>query len=508
MKTEFRILLSGFTFIAALALLFAALALPGRLAAQDKQDHNPKHHHYKFIDLGTFGGPTSRNDGIYPPLNNNGIVIGAADTSTPDPFYPNFNPLILPGGASDPYIFRAFESNNGRLVALESLPGGYSTWATSISENGLIAGTAINGALDPIMGWPEETAVIWHHGKITSLGTLGGYESGAGMVNSRGQVTGFSGNAIPDPYSLFGLGTQTRAFLWDESSGMRDIGTLGGPDAAAPFINERGEIAGFSYTSEMAVDPFLWEPPTRGHPHGKMIDLGTLGGTFGAGGDGVALNNRGQVVGGSNLAGDVYAHPFLWTPPGPMRDLGTLGGPSGAANAINEAGEVVGLADTATSTDAFLWKNGSMTDLGTLPGDCFSGASGINARSQVTASSFSCDGTVARAVLWENGGPMVDLNDLVGGADMTMQGSIINDRGEITGIGVVANGDLHAFLLIPCDENHPGLEGCDYSLVEAPATVVGPIAAIRGTTNRSLPQSLLRRISRYRFPGRAFGPKY
>src|SRR4029077_919953 len=138
---------------------------------------------------------------------------------------------------------------------------------------------------------------------------------------------------------------------------------------------------------------------------------------------------------------DIYSHPFLWTAPGPMRDLGTLGGPSGVANAINGAVEVDAYADVApcaaTWTDAFLWKKGKMTDLGTLPGDCFSGASGINARSQVTASSFSCDGTVARAVLWENGGPMVDLNDLVSGADMTMQGSIINDHGEITGIGVL-----------------------------------------------------------------------
>jgi hypothetical protein len=59
MKTKFRILLSSITFVAGLALLFAALALPLRLAAQDKQDHNNMHHHYKLIDMGTFGGPAS-----------------------------------------------------------------------------------------------------------------------------------------------------------------------------------------------------------------------------------------------------------------------------------------------------------------------------------------------------------------------------------------------------------------------------------------------------------------
>jgi hypothetical protein len=59
MKTKFRILLSAITFTAGVALLFAALASPERLAAQDKQDHNRRHHHYKLIDMGTFGGPMS-----------------------------------------------------------------------------------------------------------------------------------------------------------------------------------------------------------------------------------------------------------------------------------------------------------------------------------------------------------------------------------------------------------------------------------------------------------------
>jgi probable HAF family extracellular repeat protein len=490
--------------------LFAALVIAVQLAAQDKREHNNhKHHHYQFIDLGTFGGPQSRNDGIYPALNNRGTVIGMADTSTPDPFYPNFNPLILPGGASDPFIFHAFQWQDGQLVDLESLPGGYSAYPGGISENGLIAGQAINGKLDPITGWPEENAVFWQDGRITNLETLGGYESGAGMVNSHGQVTGISGNAIPDPYSLFGLGTQTRAYLWDKRNGMQDIGTLGGPDAVSPFINERGQIAGFSYTNYTpnpttgvpTVDPFLWEK-------GTMIDLGSLGGTFGGEGDGVALNNRGQVVGSSNLAGDVYSHAFLWTKPGPMRDLGTLGGNFGVANAVSDAGEVVGWASNSGDQAllAFFWKNGTMTSLGVLPGKLCSYAHQINSKGQVTGSSDDdCNDGGGHAFLWENGGPMVDLNDLVSGADMTLGGATgINDRGEITAVGVLTNGDLHAFLLIPCDEHHPGVEGCDYSLVDTPTQVPRP-SPIRNASSRTLPPSIVRLMNRHHLPGPAIG---
>jgi len=41
-----------------------------------------------------------------------------------------------------------------------------------------------------------------------------------------------------------------------------------------------------------------------------MRDLGTLGGTFGFA---QCANNLGQVIGQSNLAGDMAQHAFFWT---------------------------------------------------------------------------------------------------------------------------------------------------------------------------------------------------
>lgn len=64
---------------------------------------------------------------------------------------------------------------------------------------------------------------------------------------------------------------------------------------------------------------------------------------------------------------------------------------------------------------------------------------------------------------------MVDLNTLVlSPTDLSVAGAIeINDRGEIVGSATDGNNNYYAMLLIPCNENHPGIEDCDYSLVDA-----------------------------------------
>ena len=47
---------------------------------------------------------------------------------------------------------------------------------------------------------------------------------------------------------------------------------------------------------------------------------------------------------------------------------------------------------------------------------------------------------------------MIDLNTLVppdSGVQLTFEASLINERGEIAAQGVLADGDTHAFVLIP-----------------------------------------------------------
>ena len=170
------------------------------------------------------------------------------------------------------------------------------------------------------------------------------------------------------------------------------------------------------------------------------------------------LITGGQVIGTMNLAGDLIPHPFLWDR-GVLTDLGTLGGANGEAYWINDAGEIVGRADLAGTTHhhAVLWKKGTITDLGVAAGWPCSTAIDINERGQVIIDTGICGVGGGPGLLWENGGPSVDLNALVDPASTITVGDVnfINDRGEIAATGILPNGDQHAILLIPdgdCDD--------------------------------------------------------
>jgi probable HAF family extracellular repeat protein len=419
---------NSFKCVAAI-ILSAALAVSAPVAAWQTQ--------YKLIDTGTLGGPTSsmgfegaRN------LNNRGTLISGADTALQGPCF-----ICIDG-----YVAHGVEWRNGVLTDLGALPGANTSGAVWISDSGWIAGLSENGVIDPLTGVTEVRALSWKDGSAFHLGTLGGNDSAGIAVNDRGQVVGCATTTDLDPYGGFCFGTQqTRAFLWQDGV-MRDLGTLGGPDAFAFVVNESGQVAGWSFTNSSipTQHPFLWE-------NGRMHDLGTIGGTLVPQVNG--LNNRGQVIGQMTVAGDQSSHPFLWDG-GSLKDLGTFGGDSGAATSISDPGAVVGWACIPSGcppSHAFLWRRGVMTDLGVLPGNACSIAYSVNSRTQIVGTSDDdCSLTNAHAFLWQDGS-MADLNTLIapGSGVQLVVGLTINERGEIAAQGVLQNGDLHAFLLIP-----------------------------------------------------------
>jgi probable HAF family extracellular repeat protein len=105
-----------------------------------------------------------------------------------------------------------------------------------------------------------------------------------------------------------------------------------------------------------------------------------------------------------------------------------------------------------------------MSDLGSQDGDPCSLALSINAGGQIVGGSTDCNTLLnGHAFLWEQGGPMVDLNSFVpASSSLTLTvATLINDRGEIAAQGVFPNGDTHAILLIPCEGVHSDDEGCE-----------------------------------------------
>jgi probable HAF family extracellular repeat protein len=133
---------------------------------------------------------------------------------------------------------------------------------------------------------------------------------------------------------------------------------------------------------------------TAQHTQYTVTDLGTLGGmrSFAGG-----LNNKGLVEGSSRIAGNTAVHAFLWRE-GLMTDLGTLGGRDSVARfRPSERGEAGGYSETATLDPLgedfcgfgtqliclpFVWRHGLLTPLPTLGGNNGRG-NGMNSRGQL-----------------------------------------------------------------------------------------------------------------------------
>lgn len=209
-------------------------------------------------------------------------------------------------------------------------------------------------------------------------------------------------------------------------------GSLRGGDSAASGINESGQIIG-----DMTGGAFLWGR------HQGTTHLGDLPG----GNDftnATAINNLGQVVGGSSAEQGTRA--TLWQN-GTITDLGDLPGGNdfSYANGINDLGSVVGYSSVTTAgARAFLWEAGfGIKDLGELPGGIdFSYATAINGNGQVVGGSGTEHGT--HAFLWDNVNGMLDLGDLPGGIDQSRAYSI-NDLGQVVGEASASTG-YRAFL--------------------------------------------------------------
>jgi probable HAF family extracellular repeat protein len=316
--------------------------------------------------------------------------------------------------------------------------------------------------------------------EVVKLPSLGGTLSRGMAINDQGVVAGWSN--LPDG--------SRRAVLWPDHQTITNLGKLGGPSSAVPWLglNDADVVVGISHTDE--VDPldedwacelvgflpqttnlicrgFVWE-------NGVLRELPTLGGhhSFGTG-----VNNHGLVVGWAETAvhdptcdptttQELQFRAVMWDPKDgsngkiKARELSPFPGDStSAATAINNEGQAVGISgdcDQAvgrySARHAVLWdKNGKVTEIPNLGGTSWHTPMDINAQGDVVGFSNPAEPGdeigefISRAFFWANGAATAeDLHTL--GDDPVSEAFAINSRGQVVGISFGGSNGPRAFL--------------------------------------------------------------
>ena len=307
-----------------------------------------------------------------------------------------------------------------RVRLLDELDGRGSV-AYSINNFGHIAGQ--------VSDWSETTsAVIWAGGPAQFAGSLGGNYSSAAAINDYGQVVGtaslpgggwhaylwsdgetqdlFEGSEVFSTASAVNnqgcvvgsvLDQVWSAFKWDGQ--LHILNPIPGSSISFAYaISNTGHIAGYSGDIQRAV--FFTDEEAQVVP-GSCYVLSSV-------------NDQGHAVGPVNYAsadGSIATRASLWDG-SEWRDLGALGGPTpenhcSTAYAINNHGQVVGESTTDDSwqygsvfQSAFIWENGLMQRLPSLPGYLGSVAYDINDSGTIVGALIDSSGYLQSAI-WE-----------------------------------------------------------------------------------------------------------
>lgn len=380
-----------------LLLLFSIVALAAPLFAQNT--------HYTIQDLGVVGANFNQ-PGQPLVISNSGWISGTAAV----------------GAAEHAVLWYG-----GKMIDIGNPGLGGNSLAYGVNDSGIAAGEAETSAAGlsttedfcgfQVMGFSSSPTpcvpFIWRDDRLVPLPTLGGVNGAATQINNRGEIAGYAENTTMDLSCTAPQKYQFLPVVWFHG-GIQPLPTGNDAEGVAFAINDLGQVAGtsgscapFNFIWLFNLNPVhavLWQD-------GSPTDLGNLGGAF----NNLAhdINNLGQVVGGSDLAGDQTSHAFLWTREITMQDLGTVN------DAVND--------------------------------DTFSVGLGINGAGEIVGVSSNADSSIIRAFVRQNG-TLVDLNSLVTGNTSLylVTACSITSRGEIIGIALDRNtNETHGYLATP-----------------------------------------------------------
>lgn len=278
---------------------------------------------YDLIDLGANVEPRA--------INNNGVVVGSSNT--------------------DQYPATAFSWSS--VSGFNLIKGG--TSANAVNDDGMIAGSTIDGAFVGTRQWSDYGAF-----GINQTGEVAGYKVGKNLLQPRSLPYNpaiFNGNKweVYDIAQLYPRGTREDVYA--------DRFILNG-------INARGYTVGYKYRYGLATySAILIDPNVTVNDLSDVVYLPTYGGRA------VDINDNNMIAGttanNTSVTPVIYSRAFVYEYNAPTDNLTVLpvleGGLHSHASDINENSEVVGYSESAAGNHAVLWGDtGAITDLHAL----------------------------------------------------------------------------------------------------------------------------------------------
>lgn len=210
-------------------------------------------------------------------------------------------------------------------------------------------------------------------------------------------------------------------------------------------------------------DPFLIRQGFRWQASTGMQDIGALNPDAPEVQPLAVSNDGSRIVGWSRgMSGSV--RPFLWTAAGGMQELVDVPGGDATATDISPDGQtIVGYFLGNAGEEAFLWRDGAVTLLGTLPGETDSFALAVCGNGNAVVGTTRSVG--GRAFRWTAAGGIQELPALIDGAPTSA-----NDCTNDAAIAVGFSGNRKSMPAVRWDAKGPrslGTLGGDFGSAEA-----------------------------------------
>jgi probable HAF family extracellular repeat protein len=339
---------------------------------------------------------------------------------------------------------------------LSSYPPSANVSGAYVIGYGLNNGGEVVGNVGGVIGNAPVQPFVYQQGSSQLLPYLATPEdyATASAINLNGIIVGESSNA--------GLGVGN-AVSW-QGGVLTDLGSLYyqsniPAQSSAAAVNSKGDAVGSAVVEAGTGNSITFTTHAALYSGGAVTDLGTLGGNSS---EALGISDSGVIVGDAQLPlvqvqGGYPSHAFAYD--GTLHDLGVLpGGFSSSATAINASGTIVGWSGLSGGTHAVVWAtpggtgNYAIQDLGSLGplAGNYSRANAINSSGQIVGISDTPQN--GQTAFIYNNGVMTDLTALLptGSSVILHEATAINDSGQIVAYSLnYATNVRTSYLLTP-----------------------------------------------------------